>query len=98
MEKVLFATYDGKNLKTDESLDLPLDTRVKVIIESEENDAENGNKGTKSVDTQQQNNNELIRLLQLWREEGNEEEQQETWKYLKRVLDEDRLSDRRLFP
>jgi hypothetical protein len=29
---------------------------------------------------------------------GDEEEQRETWEYLKRVLDEDRLSDRKLFP
>jgi hypothetical protein len=26
------------------------------------------------------------------------EEQRETWAYLRRVLDEDRLSDRKLFP
>lgn len=29
---------------------------------------------------------------------GDEEEQRETWEYLKRALDEDRLSDRKLFP
>jgi hypothetical protein len=48
-------------------------------------------------DKQKQNNDELIRLLQTWREEDNREEQRETWEYLKRVLDEDRLSYRRLF-
>lgn len=38
-----------------------------------------------------------IELLRSWRE-GDQQEQQETWDYLKRVLDEDRLSDRKLFP
>jgi hypothetical protein len=38
-----------------------------------------------------------IQLLQSWRE-ADEQEQQETWEYLKRALDEDRLSDRKLFP
>jgi hypothetical protein len=41
-----------------------------------------------------------IALLRQWREdESDTEEQCETWEYLKRVLDEDRLSpDRKLFP
>ena len=39
-------------------------------------------------------------LLKSWLEEDDSEEPQaETWEYLKRVLDEDRLSpDRKLFP
>ncbi len=43
---------------------------------------------------------EAITLLRHWREdESDTEEQRETWEYLKRVLDEDRLSsDRKLFP
>lgn len=41
---------------------------------------------------------ELISLLQAWVEEGDAEEQRETGEYLIRVLDEDRLSDRKLFP
>ena len=32
-------------------------------------------------------------LLRSWREEGNEEEQRETWEFLQQALDEDRLSD-----
>jgi hypothetical protein len=44
-----------------------------------------------------QRNLALIRLLRSWRE-GNEQEQQDTWEYLKRALDEDRTSDRKLFP
>lgn len=44
---------------------------------------------------------EIIRLLQSWREEDEKEDQQEqqaSWEELKRALDEDRLSDRKLFP
>jgi len=41
---------------------------------------------------------ELVALLQSWMDEGNAEEQKETGEYLVRVLDEDRLSDRKLFP
>ena len=39
-----------------------------------------------------------IALLQSWIDEGDEEEMRETGDYLRRVLDEDRLSDRKLFP
>jgi hypothetical protein len=41
---------------------------------------------------------ELIALLQSWVDEGDAEEQKETGEYLIRSLDEDRLSDRKLFP
>jgi hypothetical protein len=41
---------------------------------------------------------ELVELLQSWIEEGDAQEQKETGEYLTRALDEDRLSDRRLFP
>jgi hypothetical protein len=40
----------------------------------------------------------LVTLLQAWIAEGDPEEQRETGEYLVRVLDEDRLSDRKLFP
>jgi hypothetical protein len=42
--------------------------------------------------------NELVSLLKSWVEEGDPEEQRETGEYLIRSLDEDRLSDRKLFP
>lgn len=44
--------------------------------------------------------NQALALLQSWNvgESPEREEQRETWEYLKQVLDEDRLSDRRLFP
>ena len=43
-------------------------------------------------------NQVVIELLRSWEEEGDEEEQTETWEYLRTALDEDRLSNRPLFP
>jgi hypothetical protein len=40
----------------------------------------------------------LKELTKLWIEEGDEQEQTETWEYLRQTLDEDRLSNRPLFP
>ncbi len=40
----------------------------------------------------------LVELIDSWIEQGDEEEQKETAEYLIRVLDEDRLSNRKLFP
>jgi hypothetical protein len=39
----------------------------------------------------------LKELTRLWIDEGDEQEQTETWEYLHKVLDEDRLSNRPLF-
>ena len=47
--------------------------------------------------TQSQKNRALIQLLRSWRE-GDEQEQRSTWEYLKQALDEDRMSERKLFP
>ena len=41
---------------------------------------------------------ELVTLLQTWIDAEDDEEQKETGDYLVRTLDEDRLSDRQLFP
>jgi hypothetical protein len=41
---------------------------------------------------------ELAALLQSWVDDDDVAEQQETGEYLIRVLDEDRLSNRKLFP
>ena len=46
----------------------------------------------------QDRNAALVTLLQSWIDLGDAAEQQETGEYLLRVLDEDRLSDRKLFP
>lgn len=42
-------------------------------------------------------NNKAIDLLDSWIDEGDEQEQKETWEYLKKELDENRLSDRKFF-
>ncbi|NES20317.1 MAG: hypothetical protein F6K41_15640 [Symploca sp. SIO3E6] len=39
-----------------------------------------------------------VDLLQSWIDDGDVEEQQETGQYLLQVLDNDRLSERQLFP
>ncbi len=39
-----------------------------------------------------------VNLLQSWMDDEDIEEQQETGQYLIRALDEDRLSERKLFP
>lgn len=44
------------------------------------------------------NRAELVRLLQSWIEDRDVEEQTETGEFLVKALDEDRLSDRPLFP
>ena len=41
---------------------------------------------------------EAVALLQSWIDDADDAEQQETGNYLVQVLDEDRLSDRKLFP
>lgn len=41
---------------------------------------------------------EAVDMLQSWIDDEDVEEQQETGEYLVQVLDEDRLSDRKLFP
>ncbi len=66
--------------------------------------------GTKNQDTQINNvsvkdsnvkvsekNQKVIDLLDFWIEDGNKQEQTETWEYLKKELDENRLSDRKFF-
>jgi hypothetical protein len=46
---------------------------------------------------QQEINQALIKWLREWREEGDEQEQRETFAFLQQALDEDRLSNRPLF-
>ncbi len=40
----------------------------------------------------------LANLLQSWEDEGDTQDQQETWEFLHQALDQDRLSHRPLFP
>ncbi|KYC36932.1 hypothetical protein WA1_45585 [Scytonema hofmannii PCC 7110] len=46
----------------------------------------------------QQRLKDLQEMFRRWDEEYDEEEQRETFEYLQQVLDEDRLSNRPLFP
>jgi hypothetical protein len=46
----------------------------------------------------QEKSTKLVNLLQSWIDEYDTAEQQETGEYLIQALDEDRLSDRKLFP
>ena len=46
----------------------------------------------------QEKSTKLVNLLQSWIDEDDTQEQQETGEYLIQALDEDRLSDRKLFP
>ncbi|WP_309739522.1 MULTISPECIES: hypothetical protein [unclassified Chamaesiphon] len=52
---------------------------------------------TESVSPQNKST-KLVNLLQSWIDEDDTQEQQETGEYLIQALDEDRLSDRKLFP
>lgn len=45
-----------------------------------------------------QKQTEAVNLLQSWLDDEDEEEQQETGQYLIHALDNDRLSERKLFP
>ncbi|MEG3832851.1 MULTISPECIES: hypothetical protein [unclassified Microcoleus] len=49
----------------------------------------------RTKEEQMQRNLAAIEWLQKWREEGDAEEQTETFEYLQKVLDEDRLSSNR---
>ena len=50
------------------------------------------------LEQQKQKRTQLVNLLQSWLDEEDDREQQETGKYLIEVLDQDRLSERPLFP
>jgi hypothetical protein len=54
------------------------------------------NKELSQSHAQTKKNQALIQLLRSWRE-GDEQEQRNTWEYLKQALDEERLSERKLF-
>ncbi len=54
-------------------------------------------RNTRTSDTIITKNTQAIALLTRWLHETDVDEQHETWEYLQRHLDEDRLSDRKLF-
>lgn len=51
---------------------------------------------SRTKEEQMQRNLAAIEWLKKWREEGDAEEQTETFEYLQKVLDEDRLSSKPL--
>jgi hypothetical protein len=108
MEKVISAVFDGIHIMPDEALHISPNTRIKIVIDTEDRVEHDGN-GTNhllnltepvddALDLSQQKTEELLQLLDVWFQAGDAEEQRETWEFLKQALDEDRLSDRRLFP
>ena len=50
------------------------------------------------IGTSDEQEDGLVQLIQSWIDEGDTDEQQETLEYLIHALDEDRLSNRKLFP
>jgi hypothetical protein len=108
MEKVISAIFDGIHVTPDETLHVPPNTRIKIVIDTEDR-VEHNRDGTNqplnlaepaddNIDLSQQKTDVLLQLLESWVQEGDAEEQRETWEFLKQALDEDRFSDRRLFP
>lgn len=63
-------------------------------------DSQDGGSSDDTLALQRARNDNAIQLLRWWREgdESDTQEQCETWEYLKQALDQDRLSDRKLFP
>ena len=60
--------------------------------------SENSTKIVSETDTLDDRTNGLVQLVQSWIDESDTEEQRETLDYLIHALDEDRLSNRKLFP
>ncbi len=84
------------------TLTLPPDLERRVAQEAERQGMERDTYVLQTLEKQleQDKRAAAIALLQSWIDADEEEarEQRETGEYLIRVLDEDRLSDRKLFP
>jgi tetratricopeptide (TPR) repeat protein len=70
--------------------------RITFLKELEDSEGLSVESDQKSSDLPPIDAGAALALLQSWYEE-DPREQRETWKYLKKALDEDRLSDRKLF-
>jgi tagatose-1,6-bisphosphate aldolase len=108
MQKEIQTTYNKGSFVLDEPLLIPENARLRLFIDVENSGADQAVEGyevrhvplLKSVEishSTKQNGKNLLRLLRSWREEDDQGEQKKTYDYLKKVLDEGRLSDRRLF-
>ncbi|NJL11297.1 MAG: hypothetical protein HC908_17245 [Calothrix sp. SM1_7_51] len=71
--------------------------RESVTLKAEPSNSSQGENQEIEADVLMQQHKALSQLNQEWIEEGDEQEQTETWKYLHQKLDEDRLSNRPLF-
>lgn len=83
------------------TLNLPPDLESRLQIEAERQGLPVAILTLKLLDQHlptQNSQEELVKLLQSWIVEGDAQEQKETGEYLVQSLDEDRLSDRSLFP
>ena len=83
------------------TLTLPPELEQRLMQEAKRQGLPVGEYALQLLDKQlppQDHQAELVALLQSWIDEEDAQEQQETGDYLIRVLDEDRLSDRKLFP
>lgn len=74
--------------------------RQSVTLKSTQLDTSEQNAKPENLEADRlaQQHKSLSELTKLWIEEGDEQEQTETWKYLRQALDEDSLSHRTLFP
>ncbi len=108
MQKEIQTTYNKGSFVLDEPLNIPENARFRLIIEVDNSGANHVEKDYEAKNapliktdeishSTKQNGKNLLRLLRSWRKEDDQGEQKKTWEYLKKVLDEDRLSDRRLF-
>jgi hypothetical protein len=83
------------------TLDLPSELEQYLLHEAQEQgisiEAMTLRLLTNSISTEQKQA-QAVKLLQSWLDDEDDEEQQETGQYLIHALDEDRLSDRKLFP
>lgn len=80
--------------------------KLKAALKDDDDNTDLSHKESKNAyvlpkrtkEEQLQINQGLIEWHRKWVEEGDEEEQRETFEYLQKALDEDRLSHRPLFP
>ena len=67
-------------------------TEDEVLIRPQYNLSDN-----KKIENHMEKNKSIVKLLYEWREDKDDNEQRETWEYLRQSLDEDRISGRKLF-
>ena len=81
---------DGLRMVASEAA--PVDTPLEVL------EPEPATLGDGAVESPEGRAECLDTLIRSWTDEGDPEEQRDTLEHLVRTLDEDRLSDRKLFP